>query len=263
MKTIASIKGHALHQMLIPFPLAFLIGAFLADLSGAVLNIPQLYITGAYLSLAGVVMALIAAVPGAIDLIMSVPPQSSAKTRGTKHALFMVSSVILFSAAWLFRKEAYLSPGSIQLFIEAVGAGIITSGAWMGGTLVNRNFIATDHRYAYSGKWKETSIKAEPGKPFDAAEANELKKDQMKLLRVNGQRIVLARTETGYRAFSDRCSHRGGSLADGVLICGTVQCLWHGSQFDVNTGDVKAGPAKEVINTYKVIEKNGKVQIII
>ena len=31
------------------------------------------------------------------------------------------------------------------------------------------------------------------------------------------------------------------------MICGTVQCLWHGSQFGAGTGAVKAGPAKENI----------------
>ncbi len=30
---------------------------------------------------------------------------------------------------------------------------------------------------------------------------------------------------------------------------GTVQCRWHGSQFDVQTGDVKCGPAEEKIQT--------------
>jgi nitrite reductase/ring-hydroxylating ferredoxin subunit len=42
---------------------------------------------------------------------------------------------------------------------------------------------------------------------------------------------VLARTEEGYVAFDDRCTHKGGSLAAGVMVWGTVQCLWHGSQF--------------------------------
>jgi nitrite reductase/ring-hydroxylating ferredoxin subunit len=41
-------------------------------------------------------------------------------------------------------------------------------------------------------------------------------------------------------------------LASGVLICGTVQCPWHGSQFDVKTGVVKAGPAKETIKVHQI-----------
>jgi nitrite reductase/ring-hydroxylating ferredoxin subunit len=83
----------------------------------------------------------------------------------------------------------------------------------------------------------------------------------MKLLRVGEKRIVLARTETGYVAFDDRCTHRGGSLAGGVLICGTVQCLWHGSQFDVSAGTVKGGPAKKDIRVYQIDEEGSDVKL--
>ena len=43
------------------------------------------------------------------------------------------------------------------------------------------------------------------------------------------------------------------------MICGTVQCLWHGSQFDVSTGKVKCGPAKAAIAVYRVKEADGEV----
>jgi nitrite reductase/ring-hydroxylating ferredoxin subunit len=36
------------------------------------------------------------------------------------------------------------------------------------------------------------------------------------------------------------------------MMCGRVQCPWHGSQFDVHTGEVTAGPAKQNIETYDV-----------
>jgi hypothetical protein len=67
--------------------------------------------------------------------------------------------------------------------------------------------------------------------------------------------------DCGRRTIQDHCTHRGGSLADGVLICGTVQCLWHGSQFDTKTGQVRAGPAKEPIKTYTVDERDGEVRL--
>ena len=81
----------------------------------------------------------------------------------------------------------------------------------------------------------------------------------MMLVHYDGKRIVICRTENGYAAIDDYCTHRGGSLAGGSLICGTVQCPWHGSQFDVNTGMVKAGPAKEKIQLYKVNEVGEQV----
>jgi nitrite reductase/ring-hydroxylating ferredoxin subunit len=91
----------------------------------------------------------------------------------------------------------------------------------------------------------------------------ELKVNAMKLLHIGEKRIVLARTEQQYVAFDDRCPHRGGSLAGGSLMCGTVQCPWHGSQFSVHKGTVSAGPAKEGINTYTVMENNGKIFLVL
>jgi nitrite reductase/ring-hydroxylating ferredoxin subunit len=78
----------------------------------------------------------------------------------------------------------------------------------------------------------------------------------MMLLRIGRRRIVLARDDNGYVAFDDRCPHRGGSLAGGVMMCATVQCPWHGSQFDVRSGVVKAGPARGGIATYSVEERD-------
>jgi nitrite reductase/ring-hydroxylating ferredoxin subunit len=124
---------------------------------------------------------------------------------------------------------------------------LVISG-WLGGTLAYRNQIGVDHRYANKGKWSTTDI------PNTATEIDVtgLEVDQMKLVFVGGKRIVLGRTESGYVAFDDRCTHRGGSLAGGTMICGTVQCPWHGSQFDCMSGAVKAGPATESIKTYQV-----------
>ena len=78
-------------------------------------------------------------------------------------------------------------------------------------------------------------------------------------MRIGSRRVVLARTEQGYVAFDDRCTHKGGPLSDGVLACSTVQCPWHGSQFDVRTGAVKHGPAEQRIATYPVEERGGRV----
>ena len=47
------------------------------------------------------------------------------------------------------------------------------------------------------------------------------------------------------------------------MICGTVQCPWHGSQFDVTTGVVKAGPADRSIATYRVEVKGDEIRLVI
>lgn len=259
MRTKASIKGHAIHQMLIPFPLGLLITAFIFDTAGYILNIPGFIQTGYYMSAAGILFGLIAGIAGFIDYVYSVPPESSAFKRATRHMLLMITTLTLFAIAWILRREDM--DHSVILLLELSGSAAISIGGWMGGTLVSRNFIGPDHRYAESGKWKEAEITGVKGETVIVAESDELKLNQMKLLMVNGERLVLAKTEDGYKVFQDRCTHRGGSLADGVLICGTVQCLWHGSQFFIKTGDVKSGPAKEKIKTYDIIQNGDKIAL--
>jgi uncharacterized membrane protein/nitrite reductase/ring-hydroxylating ferredoxin subunit len=263
MRSKASIKGHPIHPMLIPFPLAFLTGGFVFDLAGILLARPALWSVGFHLSIAGVGMALIAAVPGFIDYLFTVPPNSSGKTRATKHLAANLTVVGLFTTAWLMREDSATAPGAVTLILESIGAILLGVGGWLGGTLVSRNMISVDHRYAAAGKWKEESREGRPGAPLVVAAVDELEVNQMKLLHIDGKRIVVGRTEEGYVAFDDHCTHRGGSLAGGVMICGTVQCLWHGSQFSVASGKPTMGPAKKPIGTYRVEERGGEVLLVL
>jgi uncharacterized membrane protein/nitrite reductase/ring-hydroxylating ferredoxin subunit len=261
VRSKASFKGHAIHPALIPFPLAFLYGALVFDALWWMSGRAAWWTTGGHLAVAGVLTALVAAVPGLIDYFGTVPPDSTAKSRATRHMVVNLTSVALMALAILLRASGPAPPEVWTLLLEAASVALITIGGWMGGTLVARNQIGIDHRYANAGKWKEAKVDAPAGQPAAVARADELEVDQMKLVHVWGKRIVLARTEDGWAAFDDACPHRGGSLADGVLICGTVQCPWHGSQFDVRTGAVKCGPAEEGIGSYRVEEKGGEVRL--
>lgn len=263
MRSRAHIKGHPIHPALIPFAFAFLVGAFAFDAVGVLMNNPALWTTGAYLALAGVGAALVAAIPGFIDYFFTVPPNSSAKSRATKHMLLNLSAVAVFVLAWVVRGNAESRPEVLQLLLETTGAALLTIGGWMGGTLAYRNQIGVDHRYARAGKWAEESVSPDPDGSVILAHSGELEIDQMKLVHVNGRRIVLGRTAGGYVAFSDRCTHRGGSLAGGTMMCGRVQCPWHGSQFDALSGEVKAGPAKEAIETFRVVKKGDRLEVIL
>ena len=49
-----------------------------------------------------------------------------------------------------------------------------------------------------------------------------------------------------------RCTHRQGPLHEGTLDGSTVTCPWHGAQFNVCTGAVLRGPAKDPLKTYAV-----------
>ena len=263
MRSKANFRGHPIHPALIPFPFAFLTGALLFDAAGLLAGRPAWWTTGGHLAAAGVIAALVAAVPGFIDYFYTVPPKSSGKRRATKHMAVNLGAVALFVVAWLVRRGGSEGPSAAVLALEVVAVGLLAAGGWMGGVLVSRNQISVDHRYAEAGKWREETVAAGGDDPVVVAKADELKVNQMKLLHVDGRRIVLARTEKGWAAFDDACTHVGGSLAGGAMICGTVQCPWHGSQFDVHTGAVAAGPAKKKIATYRVEERAGEVRLLL
>lgn len=249
MRSKVHIKGHPLHPILVGFPIAFFVGAFLSDTVFVITDRVFFTEMAQYLVAGGILFTVIAAIPGVIDYFSVVPPESSAMKRATKHAILNFTMLFIFTIALLLRRNDEIN-FYIILLLELSGVVILSFAGWLGGTLVHRNQIGIDHRYAGAGKWKEERINAD-GR-IELKEIGKLGVNQMKLLHVNDKRIVIGRTDSEIVAFDDYCTHRGGTLADGVMICGTVQCPWHGSQFNVKTGEVKAGPAKESIKTYKI-----------
>jgi nitrite reductase/ring-hydroxylating ferredoxin subunit len=81
-------------------------------------------------------------------------------------------------------------------------------------------------------------------------------------VKVDGKRIAIARCGDGVAAFSDHCTHRGGPLSDGAIVGCTVQCPWHGSQYDIHTGRVVSGPSDRQIETYETEIRNGEVYLL-
>jgi uncharacterized membrane protein/nitrite reductase/ring-hydroxylating ferredoxin subunit len=261
MKSRANIKGHPIHPILVSFPIAFFTGTLIFDILALVYD-PVFQQTALHLEIAGLIGALAAAIPGLIDFTSTVPPRSTGKKRAAKHGITNLLVMLSFGAALFYRVKVDTPVHNIILALEIIGTILLVFAGWMGGTLVYRNQIGIDPRYANAGKWKEEYLPVKNG-VIEIDGIADLKLNQMRLIHAEGKRIVIAKTESGYAAFNDHCSHRGGSLASGAMICGTVQCPWHGSQFNVTTGEVKAGPALEKINVYSSKEENGKLYVTI
>ena len=173
--------------MLIPFPFAYLLGSAALDAWARATDRPELFRTAKHLNTLGLASALVAAVPGVIDYTFAVPPKSSAKTRATNHMLTNVSALAFFALARLGRRGGDAPPRPWAMAAELCGAGLLTSGAWMGGTLVTRNQIGIDHRYADAGKWqveRAIRIRLRAGGGIDVGSVDDLQVDQMKLFRI-------------------------------------------------------------------------------
>ncbi|HZY41934.1 MAG TPA: Rieske 2Fe-2S domain-containing protein [Anaerolineae bacterium] len=56
-----------------------------------------------------------------------------------------------------------------------------------------------------------------------------------------------------FHATQNECTHKLGPLNEGLLDGRIIECPWHGSKFDVCTGQVILGPAKQPLKTYRVI----------
>src|SRR5918993_858820 len=147
MKSRAQLQSHPLHPALIPFPFAFLTGSAVCDVIGVAMQRPSLWSTGAHLQVAGIAAGVLAAIPGAIDYIYTVPPNSSGKQRATRHALGNGGALLLFALAWVSRGVNY-EPGGLSLAASIAGALLLAYSGYLGGTLVTRNLISIDHRYA-------------------------------------------------------------------------------------------------------------------
>jgi nitrite reductase (NADH) small subunit len=55
-------------------------------------------------------------------------------------------------------------------------------------------------------------------------------------VEVDGRRIAVFQTRTGWFALDQRCPHKGGPLTDGILADGCVICPLHDRRFDLTTG---------------------------
>lgn len=82
--------------------------------------------------------------------------------------------------------------------------------------------------------------------------ASDVADGQMRVFDVSGTTVNVSNAGGHLYAFDDTCTHAGCSLADGELDGTTVTCECHGSQFDVTTGAVLRGPAREPVRSRTV-----------
>lgn len=63
---------------------------------------------------------------------------------------------------------------------------------------------------------------------------------------VDGVEVALFRDGEVVHALANHCPHRGGPIADGMLVAGLVECPWHGWRFDPATGASPLSPSMQV-----------------
>ncbi|XP_048822910.1 apoptosis-inducing factor 3-like isoform X1 [Lagopus muta] len=76
---------------------------------------------------------------------------------------------------------------------------------------------------------------------------------------VAGYPVLLVRNKMEFSALGSRCPHYGVPLSKGVLRGHRLRCPWHGSCFNIRTGDIEEYPSLDCLPCFKVTVEDGKV----
>ena len=139
-KSTASIAGHPIHPMLIPFPIAFFVATFACDVAFWVTGSVGWFEPTMWLLGAGVIIALLAAVMGLIDLL----GEAQIRALGTAwwHAGGNVLAVVIEIINWVLRygqgSKAVLPTGTILSLVVVL---ILLFTGWKGWEMVYRAHV--------------------------------------------------------------------------------------------------------------------------
>ena len=108
MKTRASFAGEPIHPMLVHYPIALWTTSVITDVIFYFQRNGSLILISKFLIAAGIVGALLAAVPGLIDWLTITDP--AAKKTGNLHLILNVSALLLFGVSLYLRMKNYGAP---------------------------------------------------------------------------------------------------------------------------------------------------------
>jgi uncharacterized membrane protein len=139
-RSIASIGGHPIHPMLVPFPIVCFVGAFVTDLVYW-RSMSFIWATfSVWLLTAGLIMAAVAAIVGLVDFAAN---RRIREFRPAWYHLFGNALVIVLSIINVFvhSRDGYTAVVPTGLILSSVVVVILMVTAWMGWEMVYRDRI--------------------------------------------------------------------------------------------------------------------------
>jgi uncharacterized membrane protein len=139
-KSTASIAGHPIHPMLVPFPIAFFVATFACDLIFWQTGNPGWVTATLWLLGAGLIMAALAAVAGLTDVLgdTQVRNLSTAWLHAGGNALAVLLELYNWYSRYVHGAAAVLPTGAILSVIVVL---ILLFTGWKGGEMVFRHRI--------------------------------------------------------------------------------------------------------------------------
>jgi uncharacterized membrane protein len=139
-RSTASILGHPIHPMLVPFPIAFFIGAWVTDIIYAQTENLQWQYFSIWLLTGGLIMGGLAALFGIIDYFGDRRVRRS-KT-ATWHGLInMIVFVLELINAFVHSRDGWTAVVPDGIIISTVAVLLLAVSAWLGGSLTYRKGV--------------------------------------------------------------------------------------------------------------------------
>jgi uncharacterized membrane protein len=143
MEARAKVMGHAVHQMLIVFPLGLFSTAVIFDVIHLISGGATWSLVSYWMIAAGIIGGLCAALFGVIDW-SKIPSGTRAYRIGVLHGLGNVVVVALFAVSWWLRRPDPGNPSAVAIGFMIVGAALSLVTGWLGGELVDRLGVGVD-----------------------------------------------------------------------------------------------------------------------
>jgi len=142
VESSAAIAGHPLHHMLVVFPIAFLIGAFATDIAFRS-TADEFWARGSYwLLVAGVITALVAAIPGFVDFF-AIDRVRDIWVSWTHMIGNLVVVAIAALNVWLRWDNPAAGIEGWGLWLSLLTTALLVFNGWLGGELAYRYRIGT------------------------------------------------------------------------------------------------------------------------
>ena len=140
-RSTASIAGHPLHPMLVPFPIVCFVGALITEIVYANTANPQWVNFSSWLLAFGLVMAVFAALAGIIDFLGEPRIRSitAAWVHGGGNAVALILAIF---NAFIHSRDGYTSVVPTGLILSVLTVLILVVTGWLGGELVFRHRVA-------------------------------------------------------------------------------------------------------------------------
>jgi nitrite reductase/ring-hydroxylating ferredoxin subunit len=231
--------GNPLHPALTDVPLGAWTAAAALDLVGSEAADGALAV--------GILGALPAAATGLNDWSHL---RGESRRIGTVHALLNTAGLALNVASLVARRRGHRGLGRMLSGIAYAGAAF---SAHLGGHLSFGLGVRVNH----------TAFESPRDKFAPVCDEADLEGGKLVRVELGGAAVVVSRSEKSGDAcaIAATCSHLGGPLDKGERDGDTVVCPWHGSRFDLCSGEVQAGPAVYPQPRYEARIRAGRVEI--